>query len=55
MRPGLVQEARADFIEGCQGRTGEQPDASMQGLKAMASLLGQNGQTTETESEATTA
>jgi len=42
IRPGAIQDARVDFIKGCQGRQNEQQGGSMQALQAMASLLGQN-------------
>ena len=48
IRPGAIQDARADFIRGCQGRQSEQQGGSMQALQAMASLLGQNGATKAT-------
>jgi len=43
IRPGAIQDARADFIEGCQGRQSAPQSDSMQALRAMASLLAQNG------------
>jgi hypothetical protein len=56
MRPGLVQEARADFIAGCQGRNDGQPGSSTQGLREMIeSLSALNGVTSETTSKAPTA
>jgi len=56
MRPGLVQEARADFIAGCRGRSDGQPASSTQGLREMIeSLSALSGATTETTSKASTA
>lgn len=50
LRPGKIQEARMDFIQGCQGRSGGQGGASQQGLmQVMKSLLGQSNLTSETE------
>jgi hypothetical protein len=55
LRPGKIQEARMDFIEGCQGRSGGLDSASRQGLmQAMRSLLGQSEVTTGTEAGAST-
>jgi len=48
IRPGAIQDARVDFIKGCQGRQSEQQNGSMQALQVMASLLGQNGATRAT-------
>lgn len=55
LRPGKIQEARMDFIRGCQGRSGGLDSASQQGLmQAMRSLLGQSEATTGTEVGAST-
>jgi hypothetical protein len=53
LRPGKLQEARVDFIQGCQGRSDAQGSGSPQGLMAaMRSLLGQNEtQTATTETD----
>jgi len=53
LRPGKIQEARMDFIQGCQGKNGGQGSGSPQGLMAaMRSLLAQNGtQTATTETD----
>jgi hypothetical protein len=49
LRPGKLQEARVDFIQGCQGRSDGQGSGSPQGLMAaMRSLLGQNETQTAT-------
>jgi len=48
IRPGAIQDARVDFIKGCQGRQSEQQNGSMQALQVMASLLGQNEATRAT-------
>jgi hypothetical protein len=49
LRPGKIQEARMDFIHGCQGRSDGQGSGSPQGLMAaMRSLLAQNGTQTAT-------
>jgi len=42
IRPGAIQDARADFISGCQGRQNGPQNGSMQALQALASLLGQS-------------
>jgi len=56
MRPGLVQEARADFIDGCSGKSGAPDASSMQALQTMmGSLIGQNGPSTTTTSPPGTA
>jgi len=56
MRPGLVQEARVDFIGGCQGRSGAPDASSTEELqRLMTSLLAQNGPTTTTTSPPSTA
>lgn len=50
LRPGKIQEARMDFIQGCQGRSSGQGSASQQGLmQAMKSLLDRSNLTSETE------
>jgi hypothetical protein len=55
LQPGKIQEARADFIQGCQGRSDELAGASMQGVQRMVqSLLGRSNTSSETESKATT-
>lgn len=53
LRPGKIQEARMDFIQGCQGRSDAQANASPQGLMtAMRSLLAQGEtQTATTETD----
>jgi len=43
IRPGAIQDARVDFIQGCQGRQNEPQNGSTQALEMMASLLAQNG------------
>jgi hypothetical protein len=56
MRPGLVQEARVDFIAGCQGRSGTPDASSTEALQAtIQSLLAQSGPTTTTTSPPSTA
>jgi len=49
LRPGKLQEARVDFIQGCQGKNDGQGSGSPQGLMAaMRSLLGQSETQTAT-------
>lgn len=56
LRPGAVQDAREDFIQGCNGRSGGPGGSLMQALQAMEkSLSGPNGATTEATSSPTTA
>ena len=43
IRPGAIQDARVDFIQGCQGRQSEQHGGSAQDFKKVLSLLAQNG------------
>jgi len=43
IRPGAIQDARVDFIKGCQGRQNGPQGDSTQALQMMASLLAQNG------------
>jgi len=46
---GKIQEARADFIQGCQGRSDGQGAFSMQALMStVRSLIGPNAATSET-------
>jgi hypothetical protein len=50
LRPGKIQEARMDFIQGCHGRSDGQANGSAQGLMAaMRSLLARS----ETQTAAT--
>lgn len=56
LQAGKIQEARTDFIQGCQGREPAQDGSSMQdAMSAVQSLIGQNGASTETESSPSTA
>lgn len=55
LRGGLIQEARVDFIEGCEGRSEERVKrSSAEALTQVLSRLGLNGQTTETETSPST-
>lgn len=52
--PGKIQEARADFTQGCRGRSVGQDSGFRQDLMAaMKSLLAQNSQTSKTEAATT--
>lgn len=52
---GKIQEARADFIQGCQGRSDGPGASSMQALmSAVRSLIGPNGATSETTNSPST-
>jgi len=55
LRPGLIQEAREDFIDGCRGKSGGQSPDLSEGLMRMAeSLLAQSDTSLETATEAST-
>jgi len=54
MKPGKVQEARMDFIEGCEGKNDEQAVSSKLVQEMVRSLLGQNEAITETDSNPNT-
>lgn len=56
LKPGVIQEARVDFIEGCQGRQSEQPSDWSGALQALAaSLTGQGDTSSTTETARPTA
>jgi len=48
VKPGVIQEARVDFIEGCQGRQSEQPSDWSGALQALATSLTGPGDTSTT-------
>lgn len=55
LKAGKVQEARTDFIQGCQGREPAQDGSSMQdALNAVRSLIGQREANSETTSSPST-
>jgi len=52
--PGKIQEARADFTQGCRGRSvGQDGGFSQDLMAAMKSLLAQNSQTSKMEAATT--